>query len=68
MIYTANAIDSLDDPLQDVIEPQGRFPDEEAAIKPMFLALRNDAKRSKGVLTFWPRARAQRMAHFGDER
>ena len=68
MIYTTNAIESLNYQLRKVIKTKGHFPNEEAAIKLMFLALRNAEKHWKGVPTFWPRARAQLMAHFGEER
>lgn len=68
MIYTTNAIESLNYQLRKVIKTKGHFPNEEAAIKLMFLALRNAEKRWKGVPTFWQRARAQLIAHFGEER
>ena len=68
MIYTTNAIESLNFQLRKVIKTKGHFPNEEAAIKLLYLALRNAEKRWKGVATFWPRARAQLITHFGDER
>lgn len=41
MIYTTNAIESLHRGLPKVIKNRGSFPTDEAAVKLLFLALRN---------------------------
>ncbi len=45
VIYTTNAIESLNMTLRKVIKTRGAFPSEEAAIKLLYLALRNVAKK-----------------------
>ena len=46
MIYTTNAVESLHMTMRKVIKTRGSFPSEEAAIKLLYLALRN-------VITKW---------------
>jgi putative transposase len=45
IIYTTNAIESLNMSLRKAIKTRGAFPGEEAALKVMYLALRNLAKK-----------------------
>lgn len=45
IIYTTNAIESLNMSLRKAIKTRGAFPSEEAALKVMYLALRNLAKK-----------------------
>ena len=44
-IYTTNAIESLNMSLRKIIKTRGSFPNEEAALKLLYLALRNAAKK-----------------------
>lgn len=44
VIYTTNAVESLNMTLRKVIKTRGAFPSEDAAIKLLYLALRNVAK------------------------
>jgi hypothetical protein len=45
VIYTTNAVESLNMSLRKVLETRGAFPSEEAALKVMYLALRNVIKK-----------------------
>ena len=48
IIYTTNAVESLNMTLRKSLKTRGAFPSEEAALKVMYLALRN-------VITKWER-------------
>jgi Transposase, Mutator family len=41
MIYTINAVESLNRSLRKIIKTRGRFPTDEAALKLLYLAIRN---------------------------
>jgi putative transposase len=45
VIYTTNAVESLNMTLRKVIKNRGSFPSEEAALKLLYLGLRNVAKK-----------------------
>ena len=45
VIYTTNAVESLNSSLRKVIKTRGSFPSEEAALKLLYLALRNHSKK-----------------------
>ena len=45
MIYTTNAVESLNMTLRKVIKTRAAFPTEEAALKLLYMALRNVAKK-----------------------
>lgn len=45
VIYTTNAVESLNMSLRKIIKTRGSFPTEEAAIKLLYLALRNHSKK-----------------------
>jgi putative transposase len=45
VVYTTNAIESLNMTLRKVIKTRGSFPNEESALKLLYLALRNVAKK-----------------------
>jgi len=47
MIYTTNAIESLNMQLRKAIKNRGHFPSDESATKRIYLALRNTAKMWK---------------------
>lgn len=49
MIYTMNAVESLQMSLRKVTKNRGSFPSEEAAFKLLYLALRNAGKRWRSV-------------------
>jgi putative transposase len=47
VLYTTNAIESLNRQLRKVLKTRGHFPHDEAATKLLYLALRNIHKRWK---------------------
>jgi len=49
VIYTTNAVESLNMTLRKVIKNRGSFPSEEAALKLLYLGLRNVAKKWNSV-------------------
>jgi putative transposase len=49
MIYTTNAVESLNMSLRKIIKTRGSFPSEEAAIKLLYLALRNASAKWESV-------------------
>jgi putative transposase len=55
IIYTTNAVESLHMTLRKVIKTRGSFPNEEAAMKLLYLALRNGSKKW-GPLPNWKEA------------
>jgi putative transposase len=52
-IYTTNAIESLNMSLRKIIKTRGSFPNEEAALKLLYLALRNAAKKWTMPIANW---------------
>jgi putative transposase len=55
-IYTTNAIESLNMSLRKIIKTRGSFPHEEAALKLLYLALRNAAKKWTMPIANWKAA------------
>lgn len=66
VIYTTNAIESLNHQLRKIIKNRGAFPDDEAAMKLLYLAIQNAARRWTMPVRDWPAARNQFMIRFGD--
>ncbi len=60
MLYTTNAIESLHMQVRKIIKTRGHFPNDEAAGKLIYLALRNIVKKWKNSSTVWKPA----MTHF----
>ena len=56
MIYTTNAIESLNMSLRKVTKARSSFPNDEAAIKLLYLALRNIAKKWTMPIQNWKAA------------
>lgn len=66
VIYTTNAIESLNMQLRKIIKTRGHFPSDEAATKLLWLALRNVlAKEVRSVLG-WREAMTQFAIMYGD--
>ena len=65
MIYTANAIESLHRGLRKIIKNRGAFPSDEAAMKLIYLALRNLGVHWKPAIE-WQSAYAQFPIFFPD--
>jgi putative transposase len=55
-IYTTNAIESLNMSLRKIIKTRGSFPHQEAAVKLLYLALRNAAKKWTRPIQNWKAA------------
>jgi putative transposase len=55
-IYTTNAIESLNMSLRKIIKTRGSFPNQEAALKLLYLALRNAAKKWTMPIANWKAA------------
>jgi putative transposase len=55
VIYTTNAVESLNMTLRKIIKTRGSFPNEEAALKLLYLALMNVAKKWH-TIQGWPQA------------
>jgi putative transposase len=56
VIYTTNAIESLNYGLRKIIKNRSLFPNDEAVFKLLYLALRNMAKKWTMPIKDWPRA------------
>lgn len=56
VIYTTNAIESLNYRLRKITRSRGHFPNEEAALKLLYLAVRNIEKKWTKPPHFWNRA------------
>lgn len=56
VIYTTNAIESLNFSLRKVIKNRSLFPSDEAVFKLLYLALRNAAQKWTMPIKDWPRA------------
>lgn len=64
VIYTTNAIESLNRSLRKILKTKGAFPNEEAVIKLMYLALRNIAKKWTLPVQHWKEALNQLAVRF----
>ena len=67
LIYTTNAIESLNFQLRKVTKAKGHFPSDEAVTKLLYLALRNIEKRWDRSARDWSKALGQ-FAIFFDGR
>jgi len=66
MLYTTNAIESLNMQLRKVLKSRGHFPHDEAATKLMYLVLRNIVRGWKVPAAHWHRATNQFAIRFGE--
>jgi putative transposase len=66
MIYTTNAIEGLHSRVRKAVQLRGHFPSDEAALKLIWLVLRNVAARWKSPPVFWHQVKAQLAIQFGD--
>jgi len=65
IIYTANAIESVNMQLRKIIKTRGHFPSDEAATKLLYLALRNIATKWTSTPLNWKAAANQFAIQFG---
>ena len=63
-IYTTNAIEALNRQLRKVLKTKGALPDDDAALKLLFLAIRNAKKTWGGRHITWSQALLQFAIHF----
>jgi putative transposase len=66
IIYTTNAIESLNAEVRKAVRIRGHFPSEEAATKLIWLVLRKVQARWKNAPIFWQAAKAQLAIQFED--
>ena len=66
MIYTTNAIESLNAKLRRSVRSRGHFPSDEAALKLIWLQLREITKKWTMPAREWAAAKAQFAVVFGD--
>ena len=66
IIYTTNAIESLHSGIRKTIRNKGHFPNDEAASKLIYLALRNLTVKWKNPPIAWAKAKAQFAIQFGE--
>jgi putative transposase len=66
ILYTTNAIESLNAQVRKAIRVRGHFPSEEAATKLIWLVLRNVQRRWKNPPIAWHAAKAQLAIQFED--
>ena len=66
ILYTTNAIESLNRSLRKIIKTRGHFPHDKAASKLLYLAIRNIETRWKAPVAGWRQALNQFHILFGD--
>jgi putative transposase len=66
VIYTTNAIESLNSSLRKVTKNRGAFPNDESTIKLLYMAIRNIMKKWTMPIQNWPSAMNQLSIIFGD--
>jgi putative transposase len=64
ILYTTNAIESLNAQVRKAVRVRGHFPSEEAATKLIWLVLRNVQARWKNPPISWHAAKAQLAIQF----
>jgi putative transposase len=64
IIYTTNSIEAVNRQLRKIIKTRGHFPTEDAAVKLLWLALRNAEKKWTYPIRDWPRALHQFAIYF----
>jgi transposase-like protein len=66
IIYTTNAIESLNASVRKAVRNKGHFPSDQAATKLIWLALRNITENWKNPPISWHAAKAQLAIQFAD--
>ena len=66
MIYTTNAIESLNSTVRRAVRTRGHFPNDRAAMKLIYLTLRKVERKWQRTPAFWLQARAEFAIQFGD--
>lgn len=63
-IYTTNAIEALNRQLRRALKPRGHFPNDEAVLKVLYLALERASRNWSMPIANWPLALQQLAIHF----
>jgi putative transposase len=66
VIYTTNAIESLNSTVRRAVRTRGHFPTDRAAMKLIYLRLREIERKWGRPQTFWSQARAEFAIRFGE--
>ncbi len=66
VIYTTNAIESLNSTVRRAVRTRGHFPNDRAAAKLIYLTLRKVERKWQRPQAFWSQARAEFAILFGD--
>jgi putative transposase len=66
IIYTTNAIEALNSKLRRAVRTRGYFPNDDAAMKPLYLVLNHAAEEWKRPPREWFEARTQFALVFGE--
>jgi putative transposase len=66
LIYTTNAIESVNMQLRKIIKTRGHFPNEQAAVKLIYLALRNITAKWSKPSRDWAEAARELAIHYGE--
>jgi putative transposase len=66
MIYTTNAIESLNSTVRKAVRTRGHFPNDQAASKLIYLAINNVASKWQRPPRFWHQAKTQLAIKFED--
>jgi transposase-like protein len=66
IIYTTNAIESLNASVRKAVRNKGHFPSDQAATKLIWLALRHITENWKRPPIAWQAAKAQLAIQFGE--
>ena len=64
MIYTTNTVEAVHRSLRKIIKTRGSFPNDEAAVKLLYLAIKNAGLRWRRPL-YWTAAMSQFAIQFG---
>lgn len=64
LIYTTNAIESLNGRIRKAVQIRGHFPNDEAAMKLIWLVLRNVAARWERAPIIWHQIKTQLAIQF----
>ena len=65
MIYTTNAVEALHRSLRKIIKTRGSFPNDDAALKLLYLAIKNAGMRWRRGIE-WTAAMGQFAIQFGE--
>ena len=66
IVYTTNALENVHRQLRKIIKTRGHFPNDDAATKLLWLALRNITLKWVSAVTAWPAAMNQFAILYGD--